>query len=525
VTFVLAVPGELIPPPPDLEIRPKAFSAWVEALPIAQTFDASRRLGGYLAQLNGVRLAPDVRAELLDASLTRAQVLLDELDDIYAKAPQPLGPRGREALASARSLAAALATGYRIAAADVAARRIGFGLRKQLATCLVRAAQFLAWQTYASYKAYSPVPQGAWKALHEVYLFAEREQLVNDAGEHPDGLTVAQAYCEALLVSLTDAYRLATGEIERIVALIRALRAPVTLSQQRPATRPGGHFLVPCDTDRGPKPALSANDDAGGPNWRLFDANAIVERVRARKLALEGGNVSASMTREMGEDGASFLAKLVVLWGDPPKRAYRRDPSDMTVAICVGIKAIAHFVIHDSRIDASTRELAVRRGITVQMPALAMDEHQRPVPIHEWAVVNQSAGGLKVRRAQGSMQQLAVGEIVGVRVPGKKHWTVAVLRWITTLEDGSAEFGLQYIGAAERAVWVQATISASLQSKPGLLIADEDSPGAYLLATPSNTYSELREFDLQAEGFSARVRAAGVIELTGRFDLFHLCAS
>jgi len=214
-----------------------------------------------------------------------------------------------------------------------------------------------------------------------------------------------------------------------------------------------------------------------------------------------------------------------VLWGDPPKRAYRRDPSDMTVAICVGIKAIAHFVIHDSRIDASTRELAVRRGITVQMPALAMDEHQRPVPIHEWAVVNQSAGGLKVRRAQGSMQQLAVGEIVGVRVPGKKHWTVAVLRWITTLEDGSAEFGLQYIGAAERAVWVQATISASLQSKPGLLIADEDSPGAHLLATPSNTYSELREFDLQAEGFSARVRAAGVIELTGRFDLFHLCAS
>ena len=525
MTTLLAVPGELISPPPDLEIRPKAFSAWVEALPLAQTFDASRRLGGYLAQLNGVRLPGDARAQLLDSCLTRAQVLLDELDDIYVRASQPLGPRGREALGNARSLAAALATGYRLAAADTAGKRIGFGLRRQLATCLVRAAQFLAWQTYASYKAYSPVPQGAWKSLHEVYLFAEQEQLVNDAGEHPDGITVAQAYCEALLVSLTDAYRLGPGEIERIVALIRTLRAPVTLGQLRPATRAGGHFLVPCDTDRGPKPALSANDDTGGPNWRLFDANAIVERVRARKAALDSGNVSAAMTREMGEDGLAFLAKLIVLWGDPPKRAYRRDPSDMTVAICVGIKAIAHFVIHDSRIDSSTMEIAVRRGITVQMPALAVDEHHVPVPIHEWAVVNQSAGGLKVRRAQGAVQPLAVGEMIGVRVPGKKHWTVAVLRWITTLEDGSAEFGLQYVGMAERAVWVQATISSSLQSKPGLLIADEDSPGTHLLATPPNTYSELREFDLQAENFSARVRAGGLIELTGRFDLFHLAAS
>ena len=525
MTFVLAVPGELIPPPPDLEIRPKAFSAWVEALPIAQTFDASRRLGGHLAQLNGVRLAPDVRAELLDASLTRAQVLLDELDDIYAKAPQPLGPRGREALASARSLAAALATGYRIAAADVAARRIGFGLRKQLATCLVRAAQFLAWQTYASYKAYSPVPQGAWKALHEVYLFAEREQLVNDAGEHPDGLTVAQAYCEALLVSLTDAYRLATGEIERIVALIRALRAPVTLSQQRPATRPGGHFLVPCDTDRGPKPALSANDDTGGPNWRLFDANAIVDKLRARKLALDTNNVSASMSKALGEDGAALIAKLMVLWGDPPKRAYRRDPSDMTVAVCVGLKAISHFVNHDAKVDASTQELALKKGITMPLPAMAEDDSGRVVPIYEWAVVNQSAGGLKVRRAQGAMQPLAVGELIGIRAPGKPQWTIAVVRWITTLDDGGAEFGLQYIGTALRAVWVQPTIASNPQARQGLLVADEDSPGHEILAAAPSTYSELREFDLMGDNYVARVRAAGLIELTGRFDLFHLAAS
>ncbi|HZZ91323.1 MAG TPA: hypothetical protein VFE23_02110 [Usitatibacter sp.] len=521
----LAVPGERFPPPPELEIRPKALKAWAEGLPLAQTLESSRKLAVYLAALNGARVAADVRLELLEASRPFADLLLEELDDIYTKSAQPLGPRGRDALANARQLASELALGYQVAASDTAAKRLGFGIRKQLTLQLVRAAQYLAHQVRASYKAYSPVPTGTWKALHTLYLVAAQEQLVAEPAENPDGLTVAQVYCETLLVSLTDAYRLAPGDVDRVVAQIRSLRAPVTLGQQRPATRPGGHFIVPCDTDRAPKPALSANDDTGGPNWRLLDANPVVERLRARKQALDSGNVSATLTRAMGEDGTVLLGKLMVLWGDPPKRAYRRDASDMTVAICVGLKAISHFVAHDAKVDASTQELALRKGITMPLPAMTEDESARMVPIYEWAVVNQSAGGLKVRRAQGALQPLAVGEIIGIRAPGKPEWTVAVLRWITTLEDGGAEFGLQYIGTALRSVWVQPTISAAPQSKQGLLVADEDSPGAQILAAVPNTYSELREFDLQGEGYSARVRAAGLIELTGRFDLFHLSAS
>jgi len=522
---VLAIPGTRQAPAADLELRPKALKAWLESLPLAQTLDTSRKLVAYLSALNGARVAPDLRVELMETCRTICEVLLDELDDIYAKSPQPLGPRGRDALQHARGLAGELATGFQVVAADTAARRLGFGLRKQLAFALVRAAQNLTAQMRASYKGYSPVPVGAWRAQHQLYLYAEQNEVVNEPAEGTDGVSVAQVYCEALLLSLTDAYRLPPGELDRIVAQIRSLRAPVTLGQHRPPTRPGGHFIVPCDSDRGPKPALSANDDTGGPNWRLFDANAIVDKLRARKLALESGNVSAAMSEALGEYGSDLLAKLMVLWGDPPKRAYRRDPSDMTVAVCVGLKAISHFVNHDAKIDASTQELALKKGITMPLPAMVEDDAGRAVPIYEWAVVNQSAGGLKVRRAQGAMQPLAVGELIGIRAPGKPQWTIAVVRWITTLDDGGAEFGLQYIGTALRAVWVQPTIASNPQARPGLLVADEDSPGQELLAASPNTYSELREFDLTGDNYTARVRASGLIELTGRFDLFHLAVS
>src|SRR5438477_195231 len=84
------------------------------------------------------------------------------------------------------------------------------------------------------------------------------------APEDPEAkATGVDAYIEPLLLSLVDPYRLPPGELDKIVTQIRGLRGLATLGKTRPATKPGGHFIVPCDTDRGPKPLLSANDDTG----------------------------------------------------------------------------------------------------------------------------------------------------------------------------------------------------------------------------------------------------------------------
>ena len=53
---------------------------------------------------------------------------------------------------------------------------------------------------------------------------------------------------------------------------------------------------------------------------------------------------SATTRSLAGPDTLALLAKLVTLWGDPPKRSNRRDPTEGTVAICVGLKAVAQFV-------------------------------------------------------------------------------------------------------------------------------------------------------------------------------------
>ena len=513
------------PPPKDLEVRPRQVKAWLDSLPLAQSGDAARRVLAHLTALNRARIDSDDRLQILEIYRPFATTVFEELEAVYAKASLPLGQKPREAVELARALAGELALGYGIVTQERSGKLIAFGARKQLPMLLVRAMQYYAAQLRAAYKSYTATPAGTWAAIHAVFLAAEKDGVAAEAADPDTKVSIAELYCEALLVALTDPYRLAPGELDKVLAQIRATRAPVTLSQARPATPAAGHFLVPCDTDKPPKPALGPGDDTGGPNWRLLDANPLVERMRARRQALETGNVSATTRGALGPDGVALLAKLITLWGDPPKRSSRRDAMDTTVAICVGLKAVRHFLELEGQVSPGEAD-AIRSGITMPLLAIPDDEVSRSMHVLEWDVVNQSHGGAKVRRTGAREQPLGVGEVVGLRFVGRSRWTVGVVRWVTALDDGGLEFGVQFLASAARSVSISPTITSMLpQPKPALLLVDDHDGEADVVLAASGTYSELREFHLEDQGLVSEIRARGLIEKTGRFDLFHVSPS
>jgi hypothetical protein len=510
-------PPERTAPPRELEIRPKQVKAWIESLPLAQSGEVAKKLTAHLAALNRARIDLDARLQILEIYRPYAATVLDELDAIYSKAALPLNARAREALGQSRSLAFELAVGYRIAIQERSGKLIAFGAKKQLPGLVLRAMEYLGAELRASYRAYAPVPASAWRELHHLYVFAEKEGVAAEPADESKA-TVADAYCEVLLLALTDPYKLVPGEADKILALIRANRGLATLGQTRPATRPGGHFLVPCDTDRPPKPALSANDDTGGPNWRLFDANPIVDKLRARKQAIETGNVSQTMSRSVSPDALALMGRLIALWGDPPKRAYRRDPMETSVAICVGLKSVGHFVSVET--DVAEEAQRIKAGITIPLLAVPDDETSKRFPVFEWDVVNQSEGGIKVRRVEETLQPISVGEVAGIKFMGRTRWTLGVVRWITQLDAGGMEFGLQFLAPAARLVWVQPEASNTPQAKQGLVLDDEDAEPALL--TGPNLFEDLRVYQLEERGEVWSVRATRLIERTSRFELFQV---
>lgn len=522
----LSVPAERAAPPKDLEIRPKQAKAWLDALPLAQSVEAARQIRAKLAAMSRSKIELEDRVQLLEAYRPVLAVILEELEAIYSKATLPLSAKAREALDLSRGISAEVAHGYKIAILEKTGKLIAFGAKKQLPLLLVRTMESTANSIRAAYKSYTPQLPGLWKELHQMYLYAEAEGLAAEPGDAESKATVADLYSEMLLLSLTDPYRLVQGEVDRILVLIRGNRNLATIGRTRPATRESAHFLVPCDTDRPPKPMGSAMDDAGGPNPRLFDANPLVDQLKKRKHAIETGNVSATMTKATGPDGLALLAKLIALWGDPPKRAYRRDPMDTSVAICAGLRAITHFVSLEPKVDPAREAEAIRSGITLPLISVPDDEVSKSLQVSEWEVVNQSAGGLKVKRLGTNSQNIAVGEVLGIKLIGRARWTIGVVRWLTALDDGSMEFGIQFLAPAARTVSVTPTISAAGTVKIGLLMQEtEQSAEAESLLTPPATYSDLREFEIEEEGLVSCVRATSLIEKTARFELFSISPS
>src|SRR5207248_127382 len=205
------VPAERNAPPRELEIRPKQVKAWIESLPLAQSVDAARKMSTHLAALNRAKIAPEDRVQILDIYRPYAGTVLEELEAIFGKSSMPLGPRGREALTHARTLASHLAAGYRITLTEKSGKLLAFGTKKQVPVLALRAMEYLGAELRASYKAYSPVPVGLWQDLHRLYLYADAEGAAAEPADPETKATVVDAYIEPLLLSLVDPYRLPPG--------------------------------------------------------------------------------------------------------------------------------------------------------------------------------------------------------------------------------------------------------------------------------------------------------------------------
>jgi hypothetical protein len=503
--IALRLPERATTPIP-VELHPRRVKKALAALDLNVPFESGRVI---LRQLSGANRAPlevDARLEVLEACRAAATPPLAELESQYASAPLPLAPGPRSALGLARELLTELALGYRIAAVESAPRM--FASKKSVGTLVLRTMHYTAARLAAAYKSYTPVPTGTWAELHELYLCAEDLGVANAALEGEAEATVAAIYIDAMLLSLTDPYRLGQGESGRVLRLLRSHPGAATLQQSRPATKPGGHFIVPCNSDKPPKPSIGKMDDTGGPDWRLLDANPVVEKLHGRLAAGARGQAA------LKKNDAELIARLIRLWGDPPKRSARRDPGKNSVAISMGIDGVGHFVSLEPKVDLARQDEMLKRGITMPVVPLPMDDQSEPIPVFEWDIVNESSGGLRVRRLGRTEQPIAVGEIAGIKMHGKAHWAIGAVRWVTVFEDGGMEFGLQFLAPMARKVIVSGW---GVPSGTGLLLQDE--AGASVITSP-NAFSTQREIELDDAGDQKLMKPSDVVEVTHRFELF-----
>jgi hypothetical protein len=251
---------------------------------------------------------------------------------------------------------------------------------------------------------------------------------------------------------------------------------------------------------------------------RLVDPARLVERLQERlKAASNAGAAKSHATHDLND----LMARLIRLWGDPPKRQFRRNPAETGVALCSSIKGVAYFAELAANENPEADAAAIRDGRTIPLLKIPQDAMSQLIGVEEWQVLNQSANGLRMHHESGGNVGVTVGEVVGVRFVGGRAWNVGVVRWLTMLEGDALEFGLELISPAATSITIEPTIGNAIKPMPALLIAPlSGETDADTIMTSSETFADLREYELADHGDIRHVRATTLVERTSRFDMF-----
>ena len=507
--------------PKEIETNPRKARAWIESLPLTKTHESARVLAENIEALNHAKIGADDRAALIHVYRPVIAVLLDELEAEYAYSSLPLPAKQLEAFELARQLLVQCSYTFKMQLLEKTGKMIVFNAKKNLPAPMYWAMHFLRELMMQSYRTYYPVPPGAWQELHQLFQYADEQGFLAEIGDAESTATMQDIYTDAIMASLADPYRLMYKEIDRVLDVLSQNRGLMEMRTSSEGLNPQRLFVVALDSDQAPKVLVQGNRPPAGQVLRLVDPTRLVEKLQQRIRNQSGPGGAAAAKSRATHDLTDLIHRLIRLWGDPPKRQFRRNPSDSAVALCSGIKAISYFTDLASREDPEADAQAIREGRTIPLLKIPQDAMSQMIGVEEWHVLNQSANGLRMHRESGGNVSITVGEAVGVRFMGGRSWNVGVVRWLTLLEGNALEFGVELVAPAAVSITIEPTIGTSGKPAPALMLFPlmPESESDTLL-TAAETFADLREFELNANEDLLHVRATTLIERTSRFDMF-----
>jgi hypothetical protein len=503
------------------EIRPRRVKAWLEALPLANIVEAATSVSDALISLNRNPLDADTRLKLLELYTTAINNLVPELQHKYTLVALPLPEKSRQAANLARRLFMELAYGYKIILLErLEKKRIGFGGRVHLALLIQRAIAALSKELCAFYKTYSPTPPGIWSEIHRLAHLALERNLHDEPVDRGRN-SISATYKQTLLLALANPYKLMHGEVDRVTDYLVEYGNLARLYPMQATQSSVGVFLVNLDSDAPPKSLEQGHTK--GRNYILLGTDALVSTLQDQISKLESGRPPKALNLPDYAKLPSYLnlmRRLLKDWTLVPKRKFQRMANNNIMEICVGLRAASHFISFQP--GATEMETLDFSGIEQSgSPAMGKPEQSQFVT-SQWAVTNESAGGLGLKCISGSTQPIRIGEIIALRSQDSQNWNIGVVRRVFSDKPEHLELGVQMLAPTASPITIKPVVAGPKDTFQAALLLPEiralQQP-ATIVAAPATYRSKLEYLLYQNSGIS-NVRAMRLIEQTASFDQF-----
>ena len=490
---VLNVPTQDLSQRPRPYLRPKQLQAWLLELPIADLNAACQQLIEKLTTINAGRYSVADRIHLMHVARPFALDLAQQLHARQAAPRVPLEHKARLTANLINALLVAVASGYKLIVSELAMQKHNKQQQSEwLHESVYFAMSFLSLSIVEAYHVYDPTPDGAWHDVHQLYIYAEANEINDKPVDDPNPTSDAPApynidftYKRLVLLSLAEPYQLMQGEAWDIYQLVANWARSIDIM---PSSQPAVEHDYIVDISSDSPPHYLTHD--------LFTENVVGRVIEIDNAKHQLESLIHNMLREiqhyelLPNTGLSerqqrdMLLRLSDHWRGAAERCEPRTASGDTVRITTGLNACHYFLSLKSNFTPEMDELKL---VTTEQQALtdedekqakeennvssffatqyeqALKKDKRHVhasySLEEWKQHNLSTKGIALRAHDGyEKSQIKVGEVVAYRYRGKYkgHWQIGVIRWIKSGPDNSLDLGIMDMAKSAVSVAVKA---------------------------------------------------------------------
>ncbi|TDG15605.1 GTPase [Seongchinamella unica] len=554
-----------------------AARSWASELPVANPRSVAQQLLQAVSELNRHPLASELRFRILEAMADKLQVTLANLTRRFLNQPLVMPEEPRQLAELTSDLQGQLATAYSLVAVETLQR--SDEVRQSNPARLVcesiqRALYHAGHNILLTFQLYHPVALGGWLSLHQLYALAERQGLatLSVSDVHGQATSVSATYLQALLLGCCKPNQLRQSDLAAIYAGLGEWREHLRIG---PAGSFEGLFLVDLESDQPPLYS-SLYGSANSSQCRQLGTAALVTYLKQLKQ-LDDAQGKPGIKLESGITlPSNMLSHLIDALGSMSMRNFNRVQLSAPLSVSIGLGS-AH--VHssgertfgqllygddyipppservgsnpfmreeetkrDSWSTANPEEDFVRdssgSGIEAELAhRVELDDYTRhaieddlpnippepEVPVYQVRLTNVSPGGYCLDWSETLPEEVRAGNIACVQENRDDYWAIAVIRWVSSLQDAHTLVGLELLSPRAQAY------GALVQKKTGqtpvpqrvLLLPEIPLVGqAQTLITPRAGFRERQKVSLLRKGEKLLIQLTHQISATASYAQF-----
>ena len=482
---------------------------WLTNLPLMDVVETVRLVIGAMDALNEQKLDVEQRFQFLEVYRATAHRLFVTVDPLHLRQLALSKSQRKDAIEGVERMFASIAGGYKLIVTQVYKAEGQAKPDALLGPAISRALEQLSFSLLDSYRFYSEVDSSLVTESHQLYRLARHHGLLDcrvESNADTDVLvSIAAIYQASMLLSLTDPFRLAEGEVGLLYdVLLQHAQSCRIIPGSQWSGAGEGLFLVNLDSDALPRPCSSLQSPVTVKESYILDATAALAAVRDR-LAKTPAKV------RMQSPEAMVLRRLLPETAATDKRREQRNPDSRWISLLRGVENIHGWLTRAAQKGADN----------------SADAEPLAIDAASCRVLDSSDSGLKLAWEDGGAGDARVGDLIGVieAQHGRQSIGLGMIRSIRVYRKGGMEVGLQLMPGGLGAVSCHAPDEPdSLAIRALFMPAIDDEQIAATLVAPKGFFREARQLLIDVGGREVRARAGRCVIDSPVFDRFEFSA-